>query len=71
MSADLPDMADVGQQQGEVPQAQSLLLRRQAQFGDGPDEGVYHRVEQLQQLVPALQLLGRLRGAGAEICRAQ
>lgn len=68
MSPDLPDVADVGQQQGEVSQAQSLLLRGQAQFGDGPNQGVDHRVKQPQQLVPALQLLGRLRGACAKIC---
>lgn len=65
----LPDVADVGEQHGEVSQAQSLLLSRQAQFGYGPDQSIDHRVEQTQQLVPALQLLGRLRGARTQICR--
>lgn len=65
---DPPDVADVGQQQGQVSQAQGLLLRGQAQLGDGPDQGVDDRVEEAQQLAPALQLLGRLRGAGAKIC---
>lgn len=64
-------MADVGQQQGEVSQAQRLLLCGQAQLGDGPDQGVDDRVQEAQQLAPALQLLGRLRGAGAEICSAR
>lgn len=64
-------MADVGQQQGEVSQAQRLLLCGQAQLGDGPDQGVDDRVQEAQQLAPALQLLGRLRGAGAKICSAR
>lgn len=66
-----PDVADVGQQQSEVSQAEGLLLGGQAQLGDGPDQGVDDRVEQAQQFTAALQLLGRLRGTGAKICRAE
>lgn len=67
-SGAVPDVADVGEQHGEVSEAQGLLLGRQAQFGNGPDQSVDHRVQQTQQLVPALQLLGRLRGARTQIC---
>lgn len=67
----VPDVADVGKQHGEVSQAQSLLLGRQAQFGNGPDQSIDHRVEQTQQLVPALQLLGRLRGVRTQICNTE
>ncbi len=67
----VPDVADVGEQHGEVSEAQSLLLGRQAQFGNGPDQSINHRVQQTQQLVPALQLLGCLRGARTQICNTQ
>lgn len=67
----VPDVADVGEQHGEVSKALSLLLGRQAHLGDGPDQSIDHGVEQTQQLVPALQLLGRLRGARAKICNTE
>lgn len=70
-SAAVPDVANVGQQHGEVSQAQRLLLGRQAQLGNGPDQSIDHRVEQTQQLVPALQLLGRLWRACTQICRTR
>lgn len=67
----VPHVADVGEQHGEVAEPQRLLLGGQAQFGNGPDQSIDHRVEQTQQLVPALQLLGRLRRAGPQIWRRQ
>lgn len=63
----LPDVADVGQQHGEVSQAQRLLLSAEAQPGDGPDQRVHHRVQQAQQPGPALQLLRRLGRSRAQI----
>ena len=67
----VPDVADVGKQHGEVSQAQSLLLGRQAQLGNGPDQSIDHRVQQTQQLGPALQLLGGLRGVRTQICNTE
>lgn len=68
VSLNAPHVADVGEQHGEVAKPQSLLLGGQAQFGNGPDQSVDHRVQKPQQLVPALKLLCCLRGSRAQIC---
>lgn len=67
----VPDVAYVRKQHGEVAQAQSLLLVGQSQFGNGPDKCINYRVQEPKQLVPTLQLLGRLWGGCAQICNTQ
>lgn len=70
-SLSVPDVPDVGEQHGEMAEAQSLLLGGQAQLGNGPDQSIDHRVQETQQLVSAFQLLRCLRGACAQICENQ
>lgn len=64
-------MPDVGEQHGEMAKAQSLLLGGQAQFGDGPDQRIDHRIQETQQFVSAFQLFWSLRGARAQTCEKQ
>lgn len=66
-SRSVPDVAYMGQQHGEVSKPQSLLLCRQTQFGNGPDQSIDDMVQKAKQLVPALQLFWCLRGACAQI----
>lgn len=56
----LPQMADVREQHEQVGEAGVLLPEREAGLGDGPHQSIRHGVQELQQLVAALQLLAAL-----------